>query len=166
MAVFTGQAYLSAMPGPAAARPTYMLTLQAAPGRDGVRSLRVAENGRAPLRPACAFHSRAAAAAASPGRRETPPVRRPTIMAYRTIAGSYRRPRAAQPEQQIQRAVFEHLALRGASTVFAFHPANGGWRSCVEAAILKGMGVRAGVPDIVAIKGGPTRSSLKGPAAV
>jgi hypothetical protein len=40
MAVFTGQAYLSAMPGPAAARPTYMLTLQAAPGRDGVRSLR------------------------------------------------------------------------------------------------------------------------------
>jgi hypothetical protein len=75
-------------------------------------------------------------------------------MAYRTIAGSYRRPRAAQPEQQIQRAVFEHLALRGASTVFAFHPANGSWRSCVEAAILKGMGVKAGVPDIIAIKGG------------
>jgi hypothetical protein len=33
-------------------------------------------------------------------------------------------------------------------------PANGGWRSCVEAAILKGMGVRAGVPDIIAIKDG------------
>ena len=60
-----------------------------------------------------------------------------------------------RPEQQIQHAVFEHLALRGASTVFAFHPANGGWRSPVEAAILKGMGVRAGVPDIIAIKGGP-----------
>ena len=67
---------------------------------------------------------------------------------------TYRRPRAAQPEQQIQRAVFEHLAMRAASTVFAFHPANGGWRSRVEAAILKGMGVRAGVPDIIAIKGG------------
>jgi len=66
----------------------------------------------------------------------------------------YRRPRAARPEQQIQRAVFEHLAIRAASTVFAFHPANGGWRSRVEAAILKGMGVRAGVPDIIAIKGG------------
>jgi hypothetical protein len=58
----------------------------------------------------------------------------------------------SRPEQQIQRAVFEHLAIRAASTVFAFHPANGGWRSRVEAAILKGMGVKAGVPDIIAIK--------------
>jgi hypothetical protein len=55
----------------------------------------------------------------------------------------------SRPEQQIQRAVFEHLAIRAASTVFAFHPANGGWRSRVEAAVLKGMGVRAGVPDII-----------------
>jgi hypothetical protein len=29
--------------------------------------------------------------------------------------------------------------------VFAFHPANGGYRKPVEAAILKSMGVRAGV---------------------
>jgi len=75
-------------------------------------------------------------------------------MECQTIAGSYRRPRAAQPEQQIQRAVFEHLAIRAASTVFAFHPANGGWRSRVEAAILKGMGVKAGVPDVIANKNG------------
>jgi hypothetical protein len=66
----------------------------------------------------------------------------------------YRRPRTARPEQQIQRAVFHHLAVRAASAVFAFHPANGGWRSPVEGAILKGMGVRAGVPDIVAVKNG------------
>jgi hypothetical protein len=58
----------------------------------------------------------------------------------------------SRPEQQIQRAVFEHLALRGAPAMFAFHPANGGWRSHVEAAILKGIGVRSGVPDIIAIK--------------
>jgi hypothetical protein len=58
----------------------------------------------------------------------------------------------SRPEQQIQRAVFEHLVLRGAPAMFAFHPANGGWRSRVEAAILKGMGVKAGVPDIIAIK--------------
>jgi len=32
----------------------------------------------------------------------------------------------SSPEQQIQRAVFQHLAIRAASTVFAFHPANGG----------------------------------------
>ena len=66
----------------------------------------------------------------------------------------YRRPRTARPEQQIQRAVFQHLAVRAASAVFAFHPANGGWRSPVEGAILKGMGVRAGVPDIIAVKNG------------
>lgn len=59
-----------------------------------------------------------------------------------------------RPEQDIQRAVFEHLALRGARALFAFHPANGGWRSAVEAAIFKGMGVKAGMPDIIAIKDG------------
>jgi hypothetical protein len=61
---------------------------------------------------------------------------------------------SSRPEQQIQRAVFQHLAVRAASAVFAFHPPNGGWRSPVEASILKGMGVRAGVPDIVLVKGG------------
>jgi hypothetical protein len=60
--------------------------------------------------------------------------------------------RRSRREQHIQRAVFEHLAIRGAPAVFAFHPANGGWRSRVEAAILKGMGVKAGVPDNIAIK--------------
>jgi hypothetical protein len=40
MAVFTGQAHLSTMSGPAAALPTYVLTLQATPGRDDIRSLR------------------------------------------------------------------------------------------------------------------------------
>jgi hypothetical protein len=56
---------------------------------------------------------------------------------------------SSRPEQQIQRA-----AIRAASTVFAFHPANGGWRTRVEAAILKAMGVKAGVPDVIAIEGG------------
>jgi hypothetical protein len=64
--------------------------------------------------------------------------------------------RRARPEDQIQRAVFEHLALRSAPGVFAFHPANGGWRSRIEAAILKGLGVRAGVPDVMAVKDGRT----------
>ena len=57
-------------------------------------------------------------------------------------------------EQQIQRTVFEHLAIRGATAMVAFHVANGGWRSAVEAAILKGLGVKPGIPDIVAIKDG------------
>jgi hypothetical protein len=35
--------------------------------------------------------------------------------------------------------------------VFAFHPANGGYRKPIEAAIMKGLGVKAGVPDVIAI---------------
>ena len=38
--------------------------------------------------------------------------------------------------------------------MFAFHVPNGGWRSRIEAAILKGLGVRAGVPDVIAIHRG------------
>jgi hypothetical protein len=69
-----------------------------------------------------------------------------------------------RPEDAIQRAVFEHLTVRGASDVFAFHPANGGWRSRIEAAILKGLGVRPGVPDVIAIKAGQAYAiELKAP---
>ena len=57
-------------------------------------------------------------------------------------------------EDAIQRAVFTHLHMRAAPGVFAFHPANGGYRRLVEAARLKGLGVRAGVPDIIAIHRG------------
>lgn len=59
-------------------------------------------------------------------------------------------------ENEIQRAVFMHIRTRGAPDVFAFHPANGGYRKPIEAAILKGLGVRSGVPDIIAIKSGKT----------
>jgi hypothetical protein len=58
------------------------------------------------------------------------------------------------PEQTIQRAIFQHLRARGAPNVFAFHPANGGYRKPVEAKILQGLGVRSGVPDVIAIHQG------------
>jgi hypothetical protein len=61
--------------------------------------------------------------------------------------------RRQQPEAAIQRAVFEHLRCRPAPNTFAWHTPNGGLRSKVEAAILKGLGVVAGVPDIVAVRG-------------
>jgi hypothetical protein len=57
-------------------------------------------------------------------------------------------------EEALQRAVFAHLAARAQPGVFAFHPANGGYRRPVEAARLKGLGVRAGVPDVIAIHHG------------
>jgi hypothetical protein len=63
-------------------------------------------------------------------------------------------PRRQQSEAQIQRAVFQHFRARGAPGVFAFAVPNGGYRTPVEAAILKGMGVVAGVPDVIAIHEG------------
>ena len=59
-----------------------------------------------------------------------------------------------RPEDEIQRAVFQHLKARAAKKVFYFHPFNGGYRRPIEAAITKGLGVRAGVPDIIAIRAG------------
>jgi hypothetical protein len=61
------------------------------------------------------------------------------------------RRRRSCPEQAIQKAVFAHIDARGVPGLFAFHPANGGWRSPVEAAILTSLGVRPGIPDIVCI---------------
>jgi hypothetical protein len=62
--------------------------------------------------------------------------------------------RRRQPEALIQRAVIEHLRLRGVPGSFAFHPANGGRRTAIEGAILKGMGVVPGVPDVIIINDG------------
>jgi hypothetical protein len=72
--------------------------------------------------------------------------------------------RHSSSEDTIQRAVFQHLRARKAPNVFAFHVANGGKRKPIEAAILKGLGVTAGVRDIIAIRGGHTYAlELKGP---
>lgn len=66
---------------------------------------------------------------------------------------------AARPrnlEQQIQRAVIQHLAARGVRGIFYFHPFSGGYRRRVEAAIYKGLGAIAGLPDIIVVKNGQT----------
>ena len=57
-------------------------------------------------------------------------------------------------EQEIQRAVFQHIRARGVPGLFSFHVPNGGYRRRTEAAILNGLGVVAGVPDILAIHQG------------
>jgi hypothetical protein len=62
--------------------------------------------------------------------------------------------RRRRPEAAIQKAVFEHLRVRGAPNLFAFHPANGGYRKPAEAAILKGLGVIPGVSDVIVIHQG------------
>jgi hypothetical protein len=56
------------------------------------------------------------------------------------------------------------LRIRPATGVFAFHCPNGGARRPIEAAILKGLGVVAGVPDVIAIRDGRTYAlELKAP---
>jgi hypothetical protein len=62
----------------------------------------------------------------------------------------------ARPEDLIQRPVFQHAKIRKAPGTFMFHVPNGGKRRPIEAAIMKGLGVTAGVPDIIAIRKGHT----------
>lgn len=59
-----------------------------------------------------------------------------------------------RPEDQIQRAVFQHIRARGVPGLVAWHTPNGGKRKPIEAAIFKSMGVRAGVADIIAVHQG------------
>ena len=59
-----------------------------------------------------------------------------------------------RPEQTLQRAVLDHLRWRGMPGLFVFHYPAGGWRSSGEAAILKGLGVTPGVPDLLILHQG------------
>ena len=56
-----------------------------------------------------------------------------------------------RPEQKIHIAVADHLRRRGVPGLVWFHPANGGLRTKREASLLKAMGVRAGVSDLILI---------------
>jgi hypothetical protein len=54
-----------------------------------------------------------------------------------------------RPEDGIQRAVFAHIHARGVRGLVAIAVPNGGYRRPVEARIMSGLGVTAGVPDIL-----------------
>lgn len=58
------------------------------------------------------------------------------------------------PEDDLQRAVARFLDVVLPDDAVWFHVPNGGGRSKVEASILKGLGVKAGVPDIVILRAG------------
>jgi hypothetical protein len=58
-----------------------------------------------------------------------------------------------RPEDAIQRAVFQHLRARGVAGLVAIHVGNGGYRRPIEARIMNGLGVTAGVPDVLAWHG-------------
>jgi hypothetical protein len=57
-------------------------------------------------------------------------------------------------EQQIQKAIFAHLKQRAVPNAFFWHPFSGGFRKPKEAAIYKGLGAIAGLPDVIIVKDG------------
>jgi hypothetical protein len=57
-------------------------------------------------------------------------------------------------EQQIHRAVVQHLRQRGAKGLVFLHPSNGGLRSKIEASIFQSLGVRRGASDLLLWHGG------------
>jgi hypothetical protein len=62
--------------------------------------------------------------------------------------------RRHRPEDSIQRAVCRHLQVRGVRGLLWWHTPNGGKRWPIEAAILRGLGVRAGVADLILLHTG------------
>jgi hypothetical protein len=64
--------------------------------------------------------------------------------------------RRKRPEQLIQRALVERLAWQRPAGVWFCHVANGGYRRPTEAAIMAGLGVRRGAPDLLFIVAGRT----------
>ena len=61
-----------------------------------------------------------------------------------------------RPEQALQKAVLEHLAVRAVQGTYWFHVGNGGYRTPLEAKVFKSLGVRPGVPDLIIINDGRT----------
>lgn len=69
-----------------------------------------------------------------------------------------------RPEQQIQKAVVQHLRLRAEPKVFFWSTPNEGKRGFTNAAALKAAGMTAGVPDLLILKDGTLHAlELKAP---
>jgi len=62
--------------------------------------------------------------------------------------------RRQHPEDCVQRAVCQHLQIRGVRGLLWWHTPNGGKRRPIEAAIMKSLGVRAGVADLILLHAG------------
>jgi hypothetical protein len=71
-----------------------------------------------------------------------------------THAKSVRVRRRQQPEAQLQRALIGHLRWRAPLDCWWTHIPNGGARTPIEGAILKGLGTRPGAPDLLIVSAG------------
>ena len=61
------------------------------------------------------------------------------------------RRRTRRLEQQLQKAICEHLTVRARHEVYWWHHPAGGYRSPAEAAIFKSIGAKPGLPDILLV---------------
>ena len=59
-----------------------------------------------------------------------------------------------RPEQKIHIAIIDHLKIRGVPGLVYWHVPNGGLRTKREASLLKAMGVRPGVADLILVHDG------------
>src|SRR6516225_2147007 len=57
-------------------------------------------------------------------------------------------------EDCVQRTVCQHLRIRGVRGLLWWHTPNGGKRRPIEAAIMKSLGVHAGVADLILLHAG------------
>lgn len=81
----------------------------------------------------------------------------PDLMAWRSKS-----PRA-NPEEMLQRAIVQHLRIRGNPDAIWYHCPSGEVRSARTGAKLKAMGVQKGVPDLCFLRpdGSPAFMELK-----
>jgi hypothetical protein len=68
--------------------------------------------------------------------------------------------RRKHPEDDIQRGIVQFLKFAAAPGVLYFAVPNGGMRSHLEAAIMSGLGVVAGIPDLVVISPTTARAHM------
>jgi hypothetical protein len=73
---------------------------------------------------------------------------------WKVCGSGVMRYRRRRPEDAIHRVLLQHLRLRAPRDCFFTHFPAGGARPPVEAAIMKGLGVRAGVPDLLIVHEG------------
>lgn len=86
-----------------------------------------------------------------PGRRRRPDRADPALL---EAGRQFLAPRQERPEQHLQRALVDLLDVALLAPAFCFAIPNGGARSPIEAAILEGLGVRAGLPDLAIVHDG------------
>jgi hypothetical protein len=67
-------------------------------------------------------------------------------------------------EQQVQKSIMDHFAIRATPNSMLWHTPNGGYRSKAESRVMAGLGIKRGLPDLFGLRaGGLIAIELKSP---